>query len=88
MEFLGVQGILVILFSFIIGVIFGGMAAFLSRRVMFNRQMRIAERKTSRMIAGARDESQNMRRQARDEASKVMSTTEAERPDERCVGAE
>ena len=78
MEFLGTQGILVILFSFIIGVIFGGMAAFLSRRVMFNRQMRIAERKTARMVAEAGNESQNVLRQAREEADKVKSAAGAE----------
>ena len=47
MEGLGLPEILAILFSFIIGVIFGGMAAFLSRGMMANRQIRIAQRKAA-----------------------------------------
>ena len=38
-------------FSFVIGLIFGGLAAFLSRRMLFNRQMRFAERKAAKMVA-------------------------------------
>ncbi len=75
---LGVQGILAILFSFIIGVIFGGMALFLSRRVLFNRQIRIAERKATRMMADAKNESQNVLRQSKEEAGKARTSAEAE----------
>ena len=75
---LGVQGILAILFSFIIGVIFGGMALFLSRRVLFNRQIRIAERKATRMMAEAKNESQNVLRQSKEEAGKARTSAEAE----------
>ena len=64
MELFGVQGILVILFAFIIGVIFGGMALFLSRRVIFNRQIRIAERKATKMMTEATSGSQNVLTQA------------------------
>jgi len=78
LEFLGAQGTLVILFSFIIGVIFGGMAAFLSRRVMFNRQMHIAEKKAARMVGNARDESQNLLHQAGEEADKIKSVADVE----------
>ena len=83
---LGTQGILAIVFSFIIGVIFGGMAAFLSRRVMFNRQIRLAERKAARIAAEARNESQNVLRQAREEADKIRSATEAEYRERRVEG--
>ena len=72
MESLGTLGIIAILFSFIIGVIFGGMAAFLSRRVMFTRQIRIAERKATRIMTQAGDESQSVLRQAREEVNKKL----------------
>ncbi len=49
---MGIESVLGIFFSFVIGVIFGGMAAFLSRRVMFNRQIRIAERKAATQVSG------------------------------------
>ena len=48
--------LLAIFFSFIIGVVFGGMAAFLSRRLMFNRQIRIAERKAARIMGDTKEE--------------------------------
>jgi ribonuclease Y len=63
---------------FFIGLIAGGMAAFLSRRVMFNRQIRIAERKAARMVADARLESKGMLDEAKQEAEKIKSTIEAE----------
>ncbi len=43
-EGLGVYGILAVVFSFIIGIILGGMGVFLLRRIVFNRQMHVAER--------------------------------------------
>lgn len=70
--------LLAIFFSFIIGVIFGGMAAFLSRRLMLNRQMRIAERKAARMVAEARVEAKGVLHEAKQEAEKVKSLAEAE----------
>ncbi len=75
---MGLDVVLAIFFSFIIGVIFGGMAAFLSRRMMINRQIRIAEKKAARMIAEARTESKNVLNSARGEAEKARLTTEAE----------
>ena len=75
---MGVDVVLAIAFSFLIGVIFGGMAAFLSRRMMINRQIRIAERKAARMIAEARAESKNVLSAAREEAGKGKLATEAE----------
>jgi len=74
---MGIESILGIFFSFVIGVIFGGMAAFLSRRVMFNRQIRIAERKAAKMVADARVESKGVLDEARQEAEKIKSTAES-----------
>jgi ribonuclease Y len=67
-----------IFFSFIIGLIFGGMAAFLSRRMMFNRQLRIAERKAARMVAEARNESKNVLHEAQEEAKQIKATADTE----------
>jgi len=75
---MAVVNVLTVFFSFIIGVIFGGMAAFLSRRMLINRQMRIAERKAARIAAEARAESKNVLNEARAEAEKVKSAGEAE----------
>ncbi|HEY87574.1 MAG TPA: ribonuclease Y [Dehalococcoidia bacterium] len=74
---MGIESILGIFFSFVIGVIFGGMAAFLSRRVMFNRQIRIAERKAAKMIADAGLESKGVLDEAKQEAEKIKSTAES-----------
>jgi ribonuclease Y len=67
-----------IFFSFIIGLIFGGMAAFLSRRMMFNRQLRIAERKAARMVAEARNESKNVLHEAQEEAKQIKASADTE----------
>ena len=75
---MGIDVVLAIGFSFIIGVIFGGMAAFLSRRMIITRQIRIAERKAARMIAEARAESKNVLSATREEAEKAKLATEAE----------
>jgi len=62
---------------FFIGLIAGGMAAFLSRRVMFNRQIRIAERKAAKMVADARLEAKSMLSEAKQEADKTKSAAES-----------
>jgi len=62
---------------FFIGLIAGGVAAFLSRRMMFNRQIRIAERKAAKMVADARAESKTVLNEAKQEADKIKSTAEA-----------
>jgi ribonuclease Y len=62
---------------FFIGLIAGGMAAFLSRRVMFDRQIRIAERKAAKMVADARNEAKTTLSEAKQEADKTRSTAEA-----------
>jgi len=75
---MGLEVVLAIFFSFIIGVIFGGMAAFLSRRVMINRQMRIAERKAARLVADARLEAKGVLNETKQEAEKVKLLAETE----------
>ncbi|MFC1871127.1 ribonuclease Y [Chloroflexota bacterium] len=72
-----------IFFSFIIGIIFGGMATFLSRRMMVNRRIRIAERKAARLVAEARAESKDTLDSAKEEAAKVKSLAEAEHRERR-----
>jgi len=70
--------ILAIFFAFIIGAVFGGMAAFVFRRVMFNRQIRIAERKAAKMVADAGDEARVVLNGAQDEAKRIKATAETE----------
>ena len=80
---MGIDVVLAIFFSFIIGVIFGGMAAFLSRRFMFNRQLRIAERRAARMVAEARNEAKGVLNEAQEEAKKIKTTADTEYRDRR-----
>jgi ribonuclease Y len=70
--------LMAILFSFIIGTIFGAMGAFLSRRLVFNRQLRIAERKAAKMVLEAKNESKQLVHEASEEASRIKATAEAE----------
>jgi ribonuclease Y len=65
-------------FSFIIGLVFGGLAAFLSRRIMFNRQLRLAERRAARMVAEARNESKSILQEAQEEIKRSKATADAE----------
>jgi ribonuclease Y len=69
---------LAILFSFIIGLIFGGIAAFLSRRLVFNRQLRLAERKAARMVAEARNEAKDILLEAQEESKRTKTSADAE----------
>jgi ribonuclease Y len=75
---LGAIQYIAIFFSFVIGLIFGGMAAFLSRRMVFNRQLRIAERKAAKMVGEARKESKTILEQAQEEAKQLKASTEGE----------
>lgn len=70
--------ILAIFFAFVIGAVFGGMAAFIFRRVMFNRQIRIAERKAAKIMAEARDESRVALNDAQEEARKTKASVDTE----------
>ncbi len=73
-----VLNILVYFSSFVIGVVLGGMSAFFIRRMVFNRQLRAAQRKAVRMVAEARAEAENLINDAKKEASKVKQAAEAE----------
>jgi len=70
--------IIAIFFAFVIGAVFGSMAAFIFRRVMFNRQIRIAERKAAKMVADAGDKVRAVLSDAQDEAKRLKSTAEAD----------
>jgi ribonuclease Y len=67
-----------IVFAFIIGAILGGVGLFLLRRVLFNRQMRVAERKAVKMISEARNESKNILQEAQNESKRLKSTADSD----------
>ncbi len=67
-----------IFFSFVIGLIFGGIAAFLARRLVFNRQLRLAERKAARMLAEARNEAKNVLHETQEETKRIKASADAE----------
>jgi len=70
---------LAIFFSFIIGIIFGGMAVFLGRRMVINRQLRIAQRKANKIVTDASLEAKDVLHEAKQEATKLKTTAETER---------
>ena len=65
-------------FSLIIGVIGGAAAAFFSRRIVFNRQLRLAERKAARMVAEARTESKEILQETQEEIKKNKANADSE----------
>ena len=67
-----------IFFALVIGLIAGGMAAFLSRRIMFNRQLRIAERKAARMVTEARNESKDILQEAQQEGKRIKAQADSD----------
>jgi ribonuclease Y len=67
-----------IFFIFVIGVVFGGMATFLFRRMMVNRQLRVAQRKAAKVIAEANLEHKKTLDEAKEEAGKIKAGVEAE----------
>jgi len=71
-----VLNVLVYFSSFIIGVVLGGMATFLIRRLMMDRQIRIAQRKAARMVTEARNEAKDVLNAAREEANKIKAEAE------------
>lgn len=54
------------------------MAAFLSRRIMFNRQIRIAERKAARIMGDTREEARKVLNEAREETTKIKTSADTE----------
>ncbi|MDD4923271.1 MAG: ribonuclease Y [Dehalococcoidales bacterium] len=75
---MGVVEILAVFFSFVIGVIFGGMAMFLSRSMLANHQIRIAQRKAAKLLAEARTEAKDILEDNRKEIDKLKLMNEAE----------
>jgi len=67
---MGVPEILAIFFSFVIGAIFGGMAMLLSRGMMANRQIRIAQKKAAKIVAESRLEAKSVLNEAKGEIDK------------------
>jgi ribonucrease Y len=63
-------------FSFIIGAIFGVVGLFIFRRVLFNRQIRIAERKAVKMVSEARTEAKNVLDEAQNESKRIKTAAD------------
>lgn len=57
---------------FFIGLIAGGAIIFFARRMMINRQLRVAQRKASRTVAEANDQAKELLREARVEIEKAQ----------------
>jgi ribonuclease Y len=70
--------LLAILSAFIIGGIFGGMALFISRGMLINRQLRIAQKKASKILAEVNLEAKDVLHEAKQEAEKIRSTSTSE----------
>ena len=70
--------VLAIFFGFIIGVVFGGMAMLLSRGMMANRQIRIAQKKAAKIVAEAGLQSKDVLNEAKEEVDRVKAVTDTE----------
>ena len=70
--------LLAIFFSFVIGVVFGGMALLLSRGFVANRQIRIAQKKAARIQAEARLQAKDVVKEAREEIERARAQTDGE----------
>jgi ribonuclease Y len=64
--------------SFVIGAVLGAVATYITRRVMMDRQIRIAQRKAARMVTEARNEAKEVLNSARDEAAKNRAAADGE----------
>ena len=71
-------GILAVFFSFVIGVVFGGMAIFLFRRFSVNRQIRLAQRKAAKIEAEANEEAKKTLNEAKREVDKTKAAADAD----------
>ena len=74
---------LAIFFSFVIGLIFGGIAMFMVRRLVFNRQLRIAERRAAKLLTEAREEAKGVLTEAQEEIKRTKVTADNEYRDRR-----
>ncbi len=75
---MGLDQVLAIFFSFVIGVIFGGMAALLSRGMVANRQIRIAQKSAAKIVDAARTEAKGVLNEARGEINRAKGVTDSE----------
>ena len=75
---MGIEFLLALVFSVIIGAVLGAMAAFLSRGLFANRQIRAAQKRAARIVAESRIQSKEAVNDARVEIDKIRVTSEAE----------
>ena len=68
----------VIFFSIVIGVVLGAMAAFLSRGLFANRQIRAAQKRAVRIVAEARNQGKEVVNEAKVEIDKIRALSENE----------
>jgi len=80
---MGIEFYIALISIFVIGVILGGAAIFLFRRMAINRQLRVAQRKAARTMAEAKNESRDVLREAREEVERIKSAAEAEHRERR-----
>ena len=59
---------------FVIGIIAGGAVVFFFRRMVINRQLRVAQRKAAKTVADARTEAKDVLNAAKDEVEKSKAT--------------
>ena len=83
---MGIEPILAVLgvfFGFVIGVVFGGMATFFFRRMLVNRQLRIAQRKVAKISGEAEAGSKHIIDTAKREAEKIKAAADTENRERR-----
>ena len=73
-----IANVLGIFFSFVIGVIFGGMALLLSRGMLANRQIRIAQKKAAKIVAESGIEAKGILNEAKMEVDKSKTVADNE----------
>jgi ribonuclease Y len=70
--------VILLISIFVIGIIGGGAIVFFFRRMVINRQLRVAQRKASRTVAEARIEAKEVLNEAKEEADKTKAASGAE----------
>ncbi len=78
MEINATAAVIAIFFSFVIGVVFGGMALLLSRGFIANRQIRLAQKKAARIQAEAKHQAKDIIGDARGEVERAKASTDSE----------
>jgi len=78
-----IVAVLGIFFGFVIGVVFGGMGTFLFRRMLVNRQLRIAQRKVAKITGEAEAGSKSVIDGAKREVEKIKAAADAENRERR-----